>query len=80
MVGVGCGGLNVAEQARVVDELHLGSKSLRLERMEGMEAMLIICLSPSNKCPGVHKRKHLQLLKWSNSIAQRDAGSARRRS
>lgn len=74
MLGVGGGGLNVAEQARVADELRLGSKSLKLERMEAMEEMLIICLSPSNKCPGVHKQKHLQLLKWSNSIAGRDAG------
>lgn len=69
MVGVGGGGLH-----DVVDELRLDLKSLRLERVGmggGVEVMLIICLSPSNKCPGVHKRKHLQLLKWSHS--QRNA-------
>lgn len=51
-VGVGAGGPNVAERARVADQL-------KLERTGWgggeTEATLSICLSPSNKCPGVHK-------------------------
>lgn len=49
----------------------MGSKSLTLERNQrgGGKVMLIIPLSPSNKCSCVHEPKHLQLLKWSHSTA-----------